>query len=337
MAQTGTAEYPLYNTTFTLHRLSALHTSSDLPINTAILNHHSHRFREIIVGDVLRGVRVGLTHDGVVAAGPLQKVSWRLLPQEKGWNGESVAGAEVLDETTGTIQNSRGIWISIEYERAVYTGILLKGATDNAGDGFEHFPLLMTRMTGALRDALIYYLENTFDARASSLRLSSTQISSKFESYLKDVSQEEDGSRLQSAERIRAIRNIVKETEVFIGFKIASDSGALRNLEVHLTREDIPKLLSRGASISNEQSNNAPFIQALSAYLKGHLALNLKHDGVQIVRIACGAFVLGAEGKIKLTEPAATEVQEQHARATANLVQSLIDFAAVNSLSDGYS
>lgn len=34
--------------------------------------------------------------------------------------------------------------------------------------------------------------------------------------------------------------------------------------------------------------------------MHAHSALRLEHEGVSVVKIACGAFVLGAEGRVKI-------------------------------------
>ena len=282
---------------------------------------------------MLRGVRVGLESDTLSSAGMLQKVTWRLLPAEDAWDALIAEDETRWDETTVTIDSSRGIWITVEYEKTTYTGILLKGVDDRTGDGFQHFPLLMTKMTGSLREVLIEYLESNFDTRVSALQLSSPQVTNSFEEYLSNVCLDDDGEQLSSADSIRAIRNTVKETEVFVGFDVPSSSGALKVLEIHLAREDVPKLIVRGRASHENSPTDNPFLQALSTYIDGHLALDLSHEKVKITRIACDAFVLGIEGKLKLSEPVANEQQEQQGRATRRLVEGLVKIAVGGRLS----
>ena len=333
MTQSASQPYPFYNTTYTLHRLTPLYLSTTRPIDTSVLQHHARRFREILIGDVLRGVRVGLETDILTTAGLFQKVTWRLLPDEDAWDALLAEDETSWNETTMTINHSRGIWICVVYERNTYTGLLLRGQQDGVIEGFQHFPLLMTRMPASLRDVLVEYLESNFDTRVSDLRLSSPQVTGAFEDYLRNVCLNDEGEEMNSAQRVRAIKSIVKETEVFIGFDVPSVSGALKTLEVHLTREDIPRLLNRGKTIEDSPLAQSPFIQALSIYLDGHLALNLKHERVRVVRIACGAFVLGIEGKVKLSEPLANELQDQQYRATRSLTDRLVNIALDGKLS----
>jgi hypothetical protein len=279
------------------------------------------------VGDVLRGVRVGLEHDTLSNAGTLREVTWRLLPDEDAWDAFLAEDETRWEETTVTIDSSRGFWINVEYEKSTYTAVLVKAEEDGFGEGFQHFPLLMTKMSGSLREVFIDYLESNFDTRIASLQLSSTQVTDSFEQYLRNVCHDEEEQELSSAEKIRAIRNTVKDTEVFVGFDLPSNSGALKTLEIHLAREDLPRLVTRGKALQNNTTGDIPFLQALSTYVDGHLALDLTHEKVKIVRIACDAFVLGIEGKVKLSEPAGNEQWEQQYRATRKLVDGLIKIA----------
>lgn len=320
--------YPLFNTTFTLHRLSPLYTSTTLPLNTAVLQHHAHRFREILVGDVLRGVRIGLGNDAITAAGGLNKVTWRLLSEEDAWDKAQGDEETRLEETTVTIDSSRGILVTVAYEKMTYTAILLKMEDVVSEAGFQHFPLLLTKMPASLKETFLAYLSSTFDTRVSAIHLSSKQVIGVFETYLSDVCTGVDGVELESGERIRVLRNVVKETEVFVGFDMLTDSGALKTIEIHLLREDVPKLLATGRPMAVDGAST-PFMNALSVYMQAHLALDLKHEQVKIVRIACGAFVLGAEGKVKLSEPVGSEEHlHQQSFATTALVEGLVKVAA---------
>ncbi|KFX96834.1 hypothetical protein V490_03110, partial [Pseudogymnoascus sp. VKM F-3557] len=68
--------YPLYNTTYTLHRLSPL--SSLLP---STLPTHARALHDILAGSTLRGVRIGLATEDLALsrAGALKSVSMRPL------------------------------------------------------------------------------------------------------------------------------------------------------------------------------------------------------------------------------------------------------------------
>lgn len=66
------------------------------------------------------------------------------------------------------------------------------------------------------------------------------------------------------------------------------------------------------------------------------MALDLQHEKVRLVRIACGAFVLGAEGKVKLTHLAGSDSGEgSRGAATRRLINGFIGHAVGGSLSAG--
>ena len=324
VAESGILEpYPIYNTTFTLHRVSPLYTGTNTPLDNAALQQHAKRFRDILAGDVLRGVRVGLgPEDDVLArVGALKSVTWEALPEEELWRMDE----EMKMDTTVELGAGKGILVQVAYEKMLYRAILLHGERDRGQDepmihdgqnGFQHFPLLLTRMPASLRDTLTDFLATTFDARIAVLHLSGPYLSTTFEKFISDCLGE-DGEEADLVESSMTLRNVVKDVQVLIGFDFPT-TASLQTIEFHIGQEDLPRLVQRGKRIGDMES---PFMNALSNFVQGHMALDLKHEKVRILRIACGAFVLGAEGRIKLTEPAVDSVQT---RSTWNLVEGLV-------------
>ncbi|KAK8105287.1 hypothetical protein PG999_008646 [Apiospora kogelbergensis] len=76
----------LFNTTFALYRASPLYLGPE-PLTAARLRTLSQRLRDTLVGDVVRGVQVGLVGSGDDAAlgraGALETVDWRWTPLPK--------------------------------------------------------------------------------------------------------------------------------------------------------------------------------------------------------------------------------------------------------------
>jgi hypothetical protein len=320
--------YPLYNTTFTLHRVSPLHTGTTNPLDNTTLQQHARRFRDILAGDVLRGVRVGLgPEDDVLArVGALKSVTWQVLEDEDLWNMDE----ETRMDTTMGLAAGKGILVQVSYEMMLYRAILLgpdqqcgqdESMVDVGQEGFQHFPLLLTRMPGSLRETFTDFLATTFDARVAILRLSGPYLATTFEKYIFDCCMGEDGEEVDLVESSRNLRKVVKDVQVLIGFDFPTTS-SLQTIEFHIGQEDIPRLVQTGKRIENMES---PFMNALSIFVKTHLALDIKHEGVRVLRIACGAFVLGVEGRIKLTQPPGIELLQQ--RSTWNLVDGLIGIA----------
>ncbi|KAI5919167.1 kinetochore complex Sim4 subunit Fta1-domain-containing protein [Camillea tinctor] len=50
----------------------------------------------------------------------------------------------------------------------------------------------------------------------------------------------------------------------------------------------------------DEDDQDQPFAEALAAYLDAHLALDLFHPGVRVLRVACDAFALSSGGRVKV-------------------------------------
>ncbi|CZT42111.1 uncharacterized protein RSE6_01955 [Rhynchosporium secalis] len=336
--------YPLYNTTFSLYRLSPLHTGSNETLSNSRLRELARQFHDILAGEVLRGVRVGLGQedDALARVGALQTVTWRLLPEEETWSAEDETEM-ANDDTTMSLAACRGMIVTATYEKMAYKVILLR---DERGDytdtsmvtlraetaGFQNFPLMLSRMPGSLREVFVNFLVETFDNRISPLQFPSRYLIDTFERYVADISMGEDGEPLDMIERSRVLRNTIKETLVVVGFDLPDGSAALKTAEINLAREDLPRMIARGKMIGRQEDTDSPFFDALATYIKGHLALDLRHEKVKILRIACGAFVLGTEGKLKLTHMAGGEDGESsRGAATRRLLNGFISHAAGSS------
>ncbi|PSS16529.1 hypothetical protein M430DRAFT_245404 [Amorphotheca resinae ATCC 22711] len=327
--------YPLYNTTFTLHRLAPLYIGHSGPLTNASLLAHARRFRDLLAGDVLRGVRVGLGSDEDVLArvGALQTVTWRVLVDEEFWDGD--VGDETQMEVVG---QGRGIHVVVSYEKARYAAFLLRGREErDIEEGFQRFPLLLTRMPGALRDTFTGFLASTFDTRVSALALGRGYLTSALESYITNCLVGEDGEAVELAESSQALRKILKDVQVVIGFDLPSVNQSLKTIDILIAREDLPRLVQSGKRIARNggEENPQPFTDALTSYVHTHLALDMRHESVKILKIACGSFVLGAEGKAKLTEPSISDGGDVQRRATGMLVEKLIELAKGGKMSTG--
>jgi hypothetical protein len=189
-------------------------------------------------------------------------------------------------------------------------------------------------MPGPLRETFADYLSTTFDARISALRLSSTYLTDTFEKYLGDISIGDDGEVLEVAERSRPLRNVIKEVTVYLGFDLPDVSDSLKTIDIQIAREDLPKLIMKGLQIGKQGTSSNPFLDALTMYIKVHLSLNMADERVKILRIACGAFVLGGEGRVKITQPLINaDGDSPQSRATRRMVNDLIGAASGGALS----
>ncbi|KAH8679060.1 kinetochore complex Sim4 subunit Fta1-domain-containing protein [Tricladium varicosporioides] len=337
MAPQSQAIYPLYDVTYTLHRVSPLYTGSDIPLNNHALSQHARKFRDILAGDVLRGVRVGLEpEDGSLPyMGALETVTWKLLPEEDLWTAPDETEIINDEDTAINVFTSPGHIITIAYEKIVYNAVLLRKSDEEPNDsvvgigvddgGFEHFPLLLTKMPNALRDTLTEFLSTTFDSRISLLELQSSYITTAFEKYLAYICAEGDGDSMITVESSRSIRDIIGVVTIFISFDLP-DTTSLKQISFQISAPDLPRILDLGKKVPTR--GDSPFLEALGIYVKRHMALDLKHKKVLISRIACDAFLLGIEGKVKIFLPTMTnEGESPQRRATKGLLSDLIHIA----------
>ncbi|KAI9851883.1 MAG: hypothetical protein M1838_002454 [Thelocarpon superellum] len=341
--------YPLYGVSFTLHRLSPLYQD---PAGAGLLTSsalalHGRRFRDLLRGEVLRGVRVGLageSDDGLRKAGAFVDCTWTVFGDEIRW---AQTHSSRPDSPTDLQQPSapadaRGILVQVSYEQATYTALFLRSPEDvdpTDTDGSTQLPLLLTRMPLSLRETFLDYLATTFDTRFSPLTLRSDFLESCFEAFLATLTSVPAGEAhgLPS----EALASIFRDVQVSLSFP-APAAPSLRSMDVTIPREDVLTFLEEGRAIYASQDpassarpppppsrptrTSGPFIAALSQYLQCHLALPMSHADVNISKIGCGAFLLGAEGKVKIARPtgpsdAADPVRTAVAQLVGNLIQ----------------
>lgn len=327
--------YPLYNTTLTLHRLAPLYHGSDTAsfLADATLEEHARRFHDILRGDVLRGVRVGLADtsskndEGLGRAGGLVDVKWVVLGDEDDW--VAAGDGKEMDEERDQSDLQRGIYVEIAYERIKYIAVLLRRWQDEEedvdedgaeeDDGFTHLPLLLTRMPNSLRQTLLDYLTTTFDTRATPLKLPSSNLSTFLEDYLQDLTDTHTFSNdpsIASHHRASAeatLRSAIKDIQFSISLP-APTSPLLKTMDITVPKDDVAMFISTGQKILSrigQQQGEGPFMAALLQYASSHLAMNLSHPDLKIAKIACGAFVLGAEGKVKIFDPGEDQSQDR--------------------------
>ena len=324
MADENAVSTSIYNSTFTLHRVSPLHVRNPqeflLPPSLAS---YGRQLTESLKGGFASGVSLidADQDEDTGRLGPLKKCQWTVLG-----NKESSNPSRIVADGFGLLD---GIKIDISYERASYVALLLK---DAASPQYQHnselcLPLLLTRMPAPVRSGLLDFLAVNFDTRAEMLRLNAKFLGTALEDFMKAFA--EDAGVLES---------VVKDVQLSIGFKIPAQ-GSLRTLDMAISREDVYGFLISGRAINSSNAISAggkgPFMTSLQKYFADHLALDIDHDHVFLSRIACGAFALGREGKVKIFEPIAIEEEEDtadlstlHKKAVVGLLRSLLKVAA---------
>ncbi|KAK1758753.1 kinetochore complex Sim4 subunit Fta1-domain-containing protein [Echria macrotheca] len=206
---------PFYNTTFSAHRLSPLHLGPD-DLNPRRLQTVAQRLRDTLVGDVVRGVEVGLGRDDgddpvMGRAGALEAVELRWVRMATLLDLGSSEGDKEEDDGQ-LLRNKNALSLSLRYEAASCTALLLPPLDDDTDQQqqpaaqtdsdfwghktdakvpdksrFLHLPLLLLRMPAPLKSIIAEFLSVTFDCRVSPLRLGTRSILRAWESWIKSA------------------------------------------------------------------------------------------------------------------------------------------------------
>ncbi|KAI5457036.1 kinetochore complex Sim4 subunit Fta1-domain-containing protein [Mariannaea sp. PMI_226] len=321
---------PFFNTTFSTHRVSPLHVGPE-GLTEARLDVISRRLRDTLVGDVVRGVQIGLqsteTPTGQVGLLKTVRIQW--------FQASSIWG----DYNEGATNSQRGIWIDIRHENAAYAGLLLPGLSTNGttSDEMQNFlrlPLLLLRMPLPLKNVITDWLAATFDCRVSRLLLGTKTILGVWESWVEAVGFRENGPDFVLSLGFNA---------PLPGNKAASQGDldkdamqdttpGLKSIDITISPKDLRRFARIGAKLqplqprpSDPWVNDAterrrlaggnaddgwawrgkqdaeifPFTEAIGLYLDHHLALNLFHPSTRVTQISCGGFVLG-QSRLKI-------------------------------------
>lgn len=341
--------WQLFNTSWTLHRLSPLHHGKDcetLLDNPAALKVYATRLRDQLTGNVLAGLHASATttdDDSLSKTGALKECLWQ--PISTGPSQRAVASFP-------------GILVTLEYENISYKAALLAdvestGSTfraDTQREGAAFLPLLLTRFPNALRQTFISFLSANFDTYCSNLRLPSSFLCTGLETFIDELRSTSARSAANAM-----VEEVIKELQVTLAFS-PSIAPALRSLNVSISRASLIDFLRDIPADSNQrtlkQKLRSPLTRNLTSYLETHLAMKLDLDGssqnkvarqhVRLSKVACAAFVLGSEGRVKLVVGADLSEDEESAnargeqrspvlRASENLLRMVIRKAVIGS------
>ncbi|KAG5922959.1 hypothetical protein E4U42_005113 [Claviceps africana] len=211
---------PFFNTTFSTHRVSPLFIGQQ-ELDPSRLQQLAHRLRDTLVGDVVRGIQIGLESTDTPAGqvGALRSVTIRWFQAQRLLGGDldytEQDGGNGIDDAVMRQWNrlperhKRGLWIEIVHENASYIALLLPGhpgavrdrRTASSGwamqpDGkvletgvdqrqFVHLPLLLLRMPQALKGVIGDWISTTFDCRVSKLNLGTRTLVTVWEDWIK--------------------------------------------------------------------------------------------------------------------------------------------------------
>ncbi|KAK1590368.1 kinetochore complex Sim4 subunit Fta1-domain-containing protein [Colletotrichum navitas] len=245
---------PFFNTTFSTHRASPLYVGANA-LTFPRLQTLSQRLRDTLVGDVVRGVQVGLegSDSSLGRAGPLERVGIRWVGLGALLGGAIDADADLSQDLGGDVAGSntdlkkRGLVFEIKYENALCTAVLLPALSDKTkdtrqdglaankleipgllsndssdeGNYFLNLPLLLLRMPAPLKSLIVDFLSSTFDCRISSMRLGTKSLTSAWERWIQDAGLPSQGP-------------LAKDMVLTLGFYVPPPNMSEGNEEQHL-------------------------------------------------------------------------------------------------------
>lgn len=301
--------WQLFNTSWTLHRLSPLHHGKDFETlldDPASLKVYATRLRDQLTGGVLASLQysaITAEDDALSKTGALKECLWQLI-------------------SPGPLQGDEasfpGILVTLEYENISYKAALLAdpdstSRAENQREGSTFLPLLLTKFPNALRQTFISFLSANFDTYCSFLRLPSSFLCAGLEIFIDEL---RNASAPSTANE--TVEDMIKELQLTLAFS-PSIAPALRSLNIGIARASLAGFLLDQSGKSRErtlkQKLRSPLIGNVASYLESHLAMKLDLDGssqsqvarqhVRLSKIACAAVVLGSEGRMKLVVGAA--------------------------------
>ncbi|KAH7163434.1 kinetochore complex Sim4 subunit Fta1-domain-containing protein [Dactylonectria estremocensis] len=346
---------PFFNTTFSTHRVSPLHVGHE-DLTPRRLETLSRRLRDVLVGDVVRGIQVGLqateTSSGQVGLLKAVQLQW--------FQANTILGGEEEN------QSQRGLWIDIRHENAAYAGLLLPGlstlsADDNTSDtrgSFLQLPLLLLRMPAALKNVVTDWLATTFDCRVGRMTIGTKTILGVWESWVEAVGIKTSGPDFTVTLAFNVPLSATDDTtNEDSDNELVQDPTApgLRSIDITISPQDLRRFARAGAGMqplkkdtldpwendtrerrrlaggnlddgwawrAAKDAKTHPFTEALSRYLSHHLALDLFHPSVRVTQISCSGFVLG-QSRLKIVRLG--ELTDDLSRAAWAFVEQLGD------------
>ncbi|KAK1723312.1 kinetochore complex Sim4 subunit Fta1-domain-containing protein [Colletotrichum acutatum] len=281
---------PFFNTTFSTHRASPLYVGANT-LSFPQLQALSQRLRDTLVGDVVRGVQVGLegSDSSLGRAGPLEKVGIRWVGVEALLGGADDTdpdlsrdlGGDAI-ETDDAVRKKRCLIFEMRYENALCTAVLLPSISEKTAEEstaglqsanslgvpgllassgskddrhFLHLPLLLLRMPAPLKSVIVDFLSSTFDCRISPLRLGTKGLTTAWERWIEDAGLPSQGP-------------LAKDMVLTLGFYIPPavttdgtdeqppDGLGIKSIDIIIPAEELKRFAKEGRSLTNPVATN---------------------------------------------------------------------------------
>ncbi|KAL4878629.1 kinetochore complex Sim4 subunit Fta1-domain-containing protein [Aspergillus karnatakaensis] len=309
----------LLNTSWTSHRLSPLHHSQNhesLLTNTSALQVYAARLRDHLTNSFADAQGYGADENpsavsGLASIGALQSCTW-----------ESISTLSFLNPGHGVLEGPDpvGLLITLIYETTTYKAALLAPPYSESQQGNKktrkqtrassgsssstYLPLLLTKLPKPLRESFLSFLSSNFDTYVSVLKIPPSALCDMLEGYVSALTTSDEASANSEA----LLEDVIREMQLTLSFA-PPIAPSLKALNVNIPRETFRKFL-RAPNFNAAGENGRSVLSSLSAYLKGHLALDaglpeiggspLAGGYVKVTRVACAGFVVTGEGRVKI-------------------------------------
>ncbi|WYZ44761.1 hypothetical protein EsH8_VIII_000077 [Colletotrichum jinshuiense] len=275
---------PFFNTTFSTHRASPLYVGANA-LNFSRLQTLSQRLRDTLVGDVVRGVQVGLegSDSSLGRAGPLEKVGIRWVGVDALLGGADDADADLSQDLAndvaggGSEGNKKALVFEMRYENALCTAVLMPALSEKAPDApetgiksankfeipgllaeggskedaqFLHLPLLLLRMPAPLKSVIADFLSSTFDCRISSMRLGTRSLTAAWERWIRDSGLPTRGPLAK--DMVLTLGFYVPPPEVADGDDEQPSEGlGIKSIDIIIPAEELRRFTKEGRALAN--------------------------------------------------------------------------------------
>ncbi|KAF7560642.1 hypothetical protein G7046_g3512 [Stylonectria norvegica] len=282
---------PFYNTTFSTHRVSPLYIGSN-SLTSARLETIANRLRDTLVGDVVRGIQIGLeatdTPMGQVGALKAVHIRWFRAGDVLGEATQQRPGSRDLGSDQPEAnwgeqpdREKQGLWIEIKHENAAYVAILLPGLSRTAStevgakdwtaqagnnvalidenpDRFLHLPLLLLRMPLSLKTVVSDWLSTTFDCRVSKMTLGTKTIACAWESWVKTAGLPDRGPDFVLTLAFNApLRDPDRPSSLNSDELEEQAAPGLRSVDITISPQDLRRFVQAGATIRPSTKTNS--------------------------------------------------------------------------------
>jgi hypothetical protein len=222
----------LNNTSFVLTRLTPLYN-----LNASRLPHYAREFRDIVRGDVIRGVRTSAATSDRAKSALIRSCEWTiendLIPTEP---FDSLVVKLTWDDSSSFIAILIPNFTSSE---TVTLGKRKRGSSTDGAE-FTPLPLLLTRGPQLVTQQFVTYLTTRFDSRASELNIPAPVLEDCLQGYLEIAFQEDPPPRV--------IERRVKLLELQFATPQPQDTkvkGALKKITLSFVAPDVQELYRR--------------------------------------------------------------------------------------------